>query len=407
MPRPRLVAVAVAVAPASGFVPPSFAWSRSSTLTLKAVDESLDSALSRLLPDDGTTPAPAAPLNLDRDDNAAWLAACEDAGVVSWYDAGLRLTDGSASVLGERAPSARGPADRVLRAEFEAWKSEFGAGATFESFERNFPFDAERGLFEDAPSSYVAKRNAALRAAAGDAAPSAAPAAPPALAWDDTAAWLDACEGAGVVSWFDAGLRLTEPRVTAAPLERPPALDEPRPAAAARDDAVSAQECCDAMNLNHVDTLARVASARNRIKLEDIESIRAIAIDGAHLLIEAMTVDGPFANMHAVPVDVPDECVVGQGISTACLVAALETDVSARGATNSNGGEACEAFSAGNRVNARYRGGDRWYPGVIARRDERDGTYAIDYDDGDYEEGVLAALIEAQEVELALEINQA
>ena len=214
----QLVVLAVAVAPASGFVPPSFAWSRPSAL--KAVDESLDSALSRLLPDEGPPLAPAAPLNLDWDDNAAWLAACKDTGVVSWYDAGLRLTDGSApapaapaapaaaepaaSVTGEREPSAPAPADDVLRAEFEAWKTEFGAGATFENFKMNFPFDAELGLFKDSPSSWVAKRNAVLRAAGGEPAPAAI-----SLAWDDNAAWLEACKADGVVSWYDAGLRLT------------------------------------------------------------------------------------------------------------------------------------------------------------------------------------------------------
>ena len=188
----QLVVLAVAVAPASGFVPPSFAWSRPSAL--KAVDESLDSALSRLLPDEGPPLAPAAPLNLDWDDNAAWLAACKDTGVVSWYDAGLRLTDGSAPA----------PADDVLRAEFEAWKTEFGAGSTFENFKMNFPFDAELGLFKDSPSSWVAKRNAVLRAAGGEPAPAAI-----SLAWDDNAAWLEACKADGAVSWYDAGLRLT------------------------------------------------------------------------------------------------------------------------------------------------------------------------------------------------------
>ena len=54
-----------------------------------------------------------------------------------------------------------------------------------------------------------------------------------------------------------------------------------------------------------------------------------------------------------------------------------------------------EDFCAGDRVNARFHGGKRSYPGVIARRDERDGSYVIDYDDGCVEEGVSAKLIKA------------
>ena len=38
-------------------------------------------------------PAGFAALNLAWDDNAAWLEQCKTGGVVSWYDAGLRLTD--------------------------------------------------------------------------------------------------------------------------------------------------------------------------------------------------------------------------------------------------------------------------------------------------------------------------
>ena len=30
------------------------------------------------------------------------------------------------------------------------------------------------------------------------------------LAWDDNAAWLEACKSSGVASWYDSGLRLTE-----------------------------------------------------------------------------------------------------------------------------------------------------------------------------------------------------
>ena len=43
----------------------------------------------------------------------------------------------------------------------------------------------------------------------------------------------------------------------------------------------------------------------------------------------------------------------------------------------------------GMAVEARYRGMDDFYPGVI-RRDNRDGTYEIEYDDGRHETRVPA-----------------
>ena len=39
------------------------------------------------------------------------------------------------------------------------------------------------------------------------------------------------------------------------------------------------------------------------------------------------------------------------------------------------------------KVEARYRGRSRYFPGRIAR-ENRDGTYDIDYDDGEKEQGV-------------------
>ena len=228
------------------------------------------------------------------------------------------------------------------------------------------------------------------------AVPAAAVATPLSLGRDDNAAWLAACQETGVVSWYDVGLRLT-----GVLLEPPPVLEESAPAAVRDDDdsIMTAQECCDAMNLNHGNTLARVASARNQIALADIESVRALPIDESHLLIEAVTVDGPYANMHAVPLDVPDECLLmGRGISTSCLVESFAIELSAHGSVTAGGGA---SFCAGDRVNVRYRGGERTYPGVIARRDERDGSYAIDYDDGEREEGVPAKLIEARKMEVS------
>ena len=46
---------------------------------------------------------------------------------------------------------------------------------------------------------------------ATEAAPAAARGA---LAWNDNAAWLERCEASGVVSWFDAGLRLVDSSVS-------------------------------------------------------------------------------------------------------------------------------------------------------------------------------------------------
>ena len=52
------------------------------------------------------------------------------------------------------------------------------------------------------------------------------------------------------------------------------------------------------------------------------------------------------------------------------------------------------AFSVGAKVEARYRGKSKYYPGKIAK-DNGDGTYDMDYDDGEKESNVAAALIKA------------
>ena len=49
-------------------------------------------------------------------------------------------------------------------------------------------------------------------------------------------------------------------------------------------------------------------------------------------------------------------------------------------------------FSEGDKVEARYRGREKWYPGKIDR-DHCDGTYDILYDDGEKETKVQADLI--------------
>ena len=54
------------------------------------------------------------------------------------------------------------------------------------------------------------------------------------------------------------------------------------------------------------------------------------------------------------------------------------------------------SFREGDKVEARYRGKARAYPGRIARVN-RDGTYDVDYNDGDKERGVAADLIKLLE----------
>ena len=50
------------------------------------------------------------------------------------------------------------------------------------------------------------------------------------------------------------------------------------------------------------------------------------------------------------------------------------------------------ALRAGRTFELRYRGGSKWYPGKIAY-DNRNGTYDIDYDDGEKERSVESNLI--------------
>ena len=56
---------------------------------------------------------------------------------------------------------------------------------------------------------------------------------------------------------------------------------------------------------------------------------------------------------------------------------------------------AAGAFAVGAKVECRYKGKKRYYPGIIAAYE--DGVYAIDYDDGEKESGVSEELIRAVE----------
>merc|ERR1719155_258191 len=71
-------------------------------------------------------------------------------------------------------------------------------------------------------------------------------------------------------------------------------------------------------------------------------------------------------------------------------------DMGGRSSPSRGGGGGGEDLREGMKVEARYRGKTRYYPGVI-RRDNRDGTYDINYDDGEKEMGVREELIKALE----------
>ena len=88
-----------------------------------------------------------------------------------------------------------------------------------------------------------------------------------------------------------------------------------------------AEDLANSLSRDNVDVLARLASRTNHLEMEDIEMCRALPIDESHLLIEAMTCAGEdhLCNMHAIPVDIPDECVLVDGISADCVVDALES----------------------------------------------------------------------------------
>ena len=57
-------------------------------------------------------------------------------------------------------------------------------------------------------------------------------------------------------------------------------------------------------------------------------------------------------------------------------------------------GGARDKLRAGDAVEARYRGGSKWYPGKIAR-ERRDGTFDIAYDDGEREDAVASRNVRA------------
>merc|ERR1711968_270096 len=60
------------------------------------------------------------------------------------------------------------------------------------------------------------------------------------------------------------------------------------------------------------------------------------------------------------------------------------------------GGGSSARLEEGMKVEARYRGKSRYYPGKI-RRVNRDGTFDIDYDDGDSDKGLPEEMIRSLE----------
>ena len=61
-------------------------------------------------------------------------------------------------------------------------------------------------------------------------------------------------------------------------------------------------------------------------------------------------------------------------------------------------------LSRGDRVEARYRGKSKWYKGKIMRVNV-DGTYDIEYDDGDVERRVRKSLVRKLEVHQKVDIK--
>ena len=53
--------------------------------------------------------------------------------------------------------------------------------------------------------------------------------------------------------------------------------------------------------------------------------------------------------------------------------------------------DAEEELEVGDKVEARYRGRARWFPGTVMRRN-RDGTFEIKYDDGEHGSGLVCTI---------------
>lgn len=76
------------------------------------------------------------------------------------------------------------------------------------------------------------------------------------------------------------------------------------------------------------------------------------------------------------------------------LVRARNTAPAMTGSSSSHAQQAA-SFKVGDRVQARFRGGEIFYAGVVGVVHAEDGTYEVHYDDGDVEEHVAPDLIRA------------
>eukprot|EP00953_Heterococcus_sp_UTEX-ZZ885_P010886 6325-Heterococcus_DN1.PRE.2 len=79
-------------------------------------------------------------------------------------------------------------------------------------------------------------------------------------------------------------------------------------------------------------------------------------------------------------------------IRVSAYIETATTHTTTHTATDSRHASSNKTYYAGDKIEARYKGRTRYYPGVI-RRANRDGTYDIDYDDGEKELSVDAELI--------------
>ena len=73
----------------------------------------------------------------------------------------------------------------------------------------------------------------------------------------------------------------------------------------------------------------------------------------------------------------------------------------AGGAAAAPAAKKSSGFAVGSKIECRHGGGSTYFPGVIAARDPNNGSYSIDYDDGDKETGVPTTLIKAAEAAAA------
>jgi cytidine deaminase len=93
--------------------------------------------------------------------------------------------------------------------------------------------------------------------------------------------------------------------------------------------------------------------------------------------------------------------VLAEYVKLASATAGTPTRPVRRSSSSSPAPAAAAALREGDKIEARYRGRERYFPGVV-RRVNRDGSYDIDYDDGEKELSVEARLVKARAGQLAV-----